>query len=77
LMSEPAKIRTSWNTAKDLNLAVRGRTGYSVKFVSLKSLTSSGASEIPGDGKSAAMSNFLPNTSDDGDIPNGSQGVQH
>jgi hypothetical protein len=35
---EPGKIKTSYSAVRDSNLAQHGRTGYSVKFVSFKTL---------------------------------------
>jgi hypothetical protein len=43
----PLRIRTSWSTTKDPNIGVRGRTGYSVKVISIKSLMDTNQS-IPG-----------------------------
>jgi hypothetical protein len=37
--SDPKKFRTSWNTQSDPHFSNEGRVGYSVKFVSFKSLT--------------------------------------
>jgi hypothetical protein len=40
VMVNPDDIRTSWNAPKFGDYRARGRTGYSVKFVSFKTLQS-------------------------------------
>jgi hypothetical protein len=38
MLSDPTKIRDSWNTVNDGTFRTAGRVGYSVKFVSFDSL---------------------------------------
>lgn len=38
MLREPAKVKTSWNGVKNSETRKQGRTGYSVKFVSFKTL---------------------------------------
>jgi hypothetical protein len=56
IMNNPHDFVTSWNDAKDQTLTDRGRIGYSVKFVSFKSLISK---QITSDG-TTPMTNDMP-----------------
>jgi len=55
MLTDPAKIRTSWNEIKDGSYRDRGRNGYSVKFVSFASIL--GNTGVFTDGQAAVMGN--------------------
>lgn len=60
---EPEKIRAAWNDVMSVELQAKKRSGYSVKFVSFKSLTS-GADSPFGVGAGAGFENRLPGNDD-------------
>jgi hypothetical protein len=60
---EAEKIRAAWNDVMSVELQAKKRSGYSVKFVSFKSLTS-GADSPFGVGAGAGFENRLPANDD-------------
>lgn len=58
-MATPQDIRTSWVTDKDTDIQNAGRVGYSVKFVTFRSLYSPPGGSGSPDGKGAAVINPL------------------
>ena len=69
LPMDPTKVKTSWNFGNDRSFHLRGRVGYSVKFVSFNSLPNGGSQGSGGTGGNTWINSIWRDPDVDQDLP--------